>query len=63
MANKHMSPLTVFYDADCGFCQASINWLSKDLKCEVKKIPYQSEEKIKKYHMVNLSVANEKMQA
>lgn len=63
MASKYMNTITVFYDADCGFCQASIDWLSKDLVCNIQKIPYQNQQRIKGYELVDLSIANEKMQA
>lgn len=62
MASKYMNNITIFYDADCGFCQASVDWLSKDLVLNIEKIPYQNKEKIDKYKLVDLSIADEKMQ-
>ncbi len=37
---KNNSKITVIYDGECRFCQASVNWLALDL--EFKSIPFQS---------------------
>lgn len=50
----------LFYDADCGFCQASVDWISKDIN--IKLIPYQNIEEIKKYPNIDLLISNDEIQ-
>ena len=39
-----MSKLTLFYDADCGFCSASVDWITRQAassNLDLATIPYQ----------------------
>ena len=51
----------LFYDADCGFCQASVDWLLKDIEIKLSTIPYQNIEQVKQYP-IDLSIADDEIQ-
>lgn len=53
---------TLFYDSDCGFCQASVDWLLKDIQIKLSTIPYQNIEEVKEYPKVNISLSNDEIQ-
>jgi len=59
-----MALVTLFYDADCGFCQSSVDWLLRRSRPNTfQVVPYQDETKIKKYPMVDRTLADKGIQA
>jgi len=59
-----MALVTLFYDADCGFCQASVDWLlQKSRPGTFQLVAYQDETEIKKYPMVDRTLADKGIQA
>ena len=59
-----MASVTLFYDADCGFCQASVDWLlQKSRPGTFQLVAYQDEINIKKYPMVDRALADKGIQA
>ena len=48
--------LILFYDADCGFCQRSVSWLSKQLSPQIlSALAYQTPELAVTYPELDLS--------
>jgi predicted DCC family thiol-disulfide oxidoreductase YuxK len=59
-----MSQVILFYDADCGFCQASADWLLRKSRTNTfQVVAYQDETEIKKYPMVDRTLADKGIQA
>lgn len=59
-----MAQVTLFYDADCGFCQASVDWLMRRAKPGTfEPVAYQNDKRMHEYPMVDLSVADKGIQA
>lgn len=59
-----MAQATLFYDADCGFCQGSVEWLSaRALPNTFDLVAYQDEQALKKFPMVDRSLADKGIQA
>jgi predicted DCC family thiol-disulfide oxidoreductase YuxK len=59
-----MALATLFYDADCGFCQASVDWLLQKSRPDTfQVVAYQDETDIKKYPMVDRTLADKGIQA
>jgi len=59
-----MSQVILFYDADCGFCQASIDWLLRKSRPNTfQVVAYQDEAGIKKYPRVDRTLADKGIQA
>jgi predicted DCC family thiol-disulfide oxidoreductase YuxK len=59
-----MAKVVLFYDADCGFCQASVDWLmSKSRPDTFQPVAYQDEPKMERYPMVNRALADKGIQA
>jgi predicted DCC family thiol-disulfide oxidoreductase YuxK len=59
-----MAFVTLFYDADCGFCQASVDWLlRKSRSGTFRFVAYQDETEIKKYPMVDRTLVDKGIQA
>lgn len=54
--------LILFYDADCGFCQMSVNWLIKNVDCNPTIIQYQNKEELNKFNDLNRSLVNKEIQ-
>lgn len=55
--------LTVFFDADCGFCQASCEWLERhDKTCAMRFFPYQMPNLAELYPQVDLAHADRGLQ-
>ena len=59
-----MSQVTLFYDADCGFCQGSVDWLlSHSLPGTFDPVAYQDEQVVRKFPMVDPTLADKGIQA
>jgi predicted DCC family thiol-disulfide oxidoreductase YuxK len=59
-----MAFVTLFYDADCGFCQASVDWLLRKSRTNTfQLVAYQDETEIKKYPMVDRTLVDKGIQA
>jgi len=59
-----MALVTLFYDADCGFCQASVDWLvKKGRPGTFETVAYQDEERLNRYPMVDRTMADKGIQA
>jgi predicted DCC family thiol-disulfide oxidoreductase YuxK len=59
-----MAFVTLFYDADCGFCQASVDWLLRKSRPDTfQVVAYQDETEIKKYPMVDRTLVDKGIQA
>lgn len=59
-----MARVTLFYDADCGFCQASVDWLvDRAVPGTFAPIAYQNEKEINRYPMVDRTLADKGIQA
>lgn len=59
-----MARIALFYDADCGFCQASVDWLVKrSLSGTFEVIAYQDEKRMHRYPMVDRTLADKGIQA
>ena len=59
-----MALVTLFYDADCGFCQRSVDWLmAKSRAGTFEAVPYQDEKRMGQYPMVNRALADRGIQA
>ncbi len=53
----------LFYDADCGFCQKSVDWLKKRIDPTLfKSIPYQQPDIATSYPEIDLTRANHGVQ-
>ncbi|NDE85583.1 MAG: DUF393 domain-containing protein, partial [Verrucomicrobia bacterium] len=60
---KPMARVTLFYDADCGFCQASVDWLvKKGRPGTFETVAYQDEERLNRYPMVDRTMADKGIQ-
>ena len=61
---KGMAQVTLFYDADCGFCQASVDWLiGRSRPGTFHPVAYQDEAALKSYPMVDRTVADKGIQS
>ena len=59
-----MGRIILFYDADCGFCQASVDWLIQRGRPDTfETIAYQDEERMSRYPMVDRTLADKGIQA
>jgi predicted DCC family thiol-disulfide oxidoreductase YuxK len=59
-----MAQVTLFYDADCGFCQGSVDWLLKRAKeGTFDPVGYQDDERMRNFPMVDRSLADKGIQA
>lgn len=59
-----MGRVTLFYDADCGFCQASVDWLvQRGRPGTFETIAYQDEERMSRYPMIDRTLADKGIQA
>ena len=59
-----MAQVTLFYDADCGFCQGSVDWLlAHALPGTFDPVAYQDGQAVRKFPMVDLSLADKGIQA
>ena len=59
-----MGRIMLFYDADCGFCQASVDWLiQKSPPDTFQTIAYQDGERMSRYPMVDRTLADKGIQA
>lgn len=59
MANRD---LILFYDGDCGLCEAAINWLIKNVDSDVRTIQYQDQAELKKFNNLNKYLINKEIQ-
>lgn len=58
-----MALATLFYDADCGFCQTSVEWLLGKARPDTfDPIAYQDDEAMRKFPMVDLTLADKGIQ-
>lgn len=59
-----MAKVTLFYDADCGFCQGSVDWiLARAQPDTFDPVAYQDDRALKKFPMVDASLADKGIQA
>ena len=59
-----MAKGTLFYDADCGFCQASVDWLVQRAPVGTfQTVAYQDEEALRRFPMVDRTLADKGIQA
>ena len=59
-----MAQVTLFYDADCGFCQGSVDWLlAHALPGTFDPVAYQDGQAVRKFPMVDPSLADKGIQA
>ena len=59
-----MAQVTLFYDADCGFCQGSVDWLlARAQPGTFTPVAYQDERAVKKFPMVDRNLADKGIQA
>ena len=59
-----MARVTLFYDADCGFCQGSVEWLLARSRSETfHPVAYQDEVAMKGFPMVDRTLADKGIQA
>jgi len=59
-----MAQVTLFYDADCGFCQGSVDWLLKRARAGTfDPVGYQDDERMRNFPMVDRSLADKGIQA
>ncbi len=59
-----MAKVTLFYDADCGFCQGSVEWLlAHSLPCTFDPVAYQDDQAVRKFPMVDPALADKGIQA
>lgn len=59
-----MGRITLFYDADCGFCQASVDWLlQRSPPGTFATVAYQDEGGMRRYPMVDRTLADKGIQA
>jgi len=58
-----MGQVTLFYDADCGFCQGSVEWLLARSRSETfHPVAYQDEQAMKAFPMVDRTLADKGIQ-
>jgi predicted DCC family thiol-disulfide oxidoreductase YuxK len=59
-----MAKVTLFYDADCGFCQGSVDWLlTRALPGTFDPVAYQDDQALREFPMVDASLADKGIQA
>ena len=59
-----MARVTLFYDADCGFCQGSVEWLlAHSLPGTFDPVAYQDDQAVRKFPMVDPALADKGIQA
>ena len=59
-----MAPVVLFFDADCGFCQASVDWLTgKSRPGTFQPVAYQEEATLRNYPMVDRTLADKGIQS
>ena len=59
-----MAQVTLFYDADCGFCQGSVDWLlAHALPGTFDPVAYQDGQAVRKFPMVDPTLAGKGIQA
>ncbi len=59
-----MAQVTLFYDADCGFCQGSVEWLLARARPDTfDPVAYQDEPGLWKFPMVDRNLADKGIQA
>lgn len=59
-----MAQVTLFYDADCGFCQGSVDWLlARALPDTFDPVPYQDGQALREFPMVDPTLADKGIQA
>ena len=59
-----MAKVILFYDADCGFCQGSVDWLlAKAGPGVFDPVAYQNGQALKKFPMVDPGLADKGIQA
>ena len=59
-----MAQVTLFYDADCGFCQGSVDWLlSRARPGTFDTVAYQNDRALEKFPMVDRNLADKGIQA
>lgn len=59
-----MAQVTLFYDADCGFCQGSVDWLlAHALPDTFDAVAYQDGQVLRKFPLVDPSLADKGIQA
>lgn len=59
-----MAKATLFYDANCGFCQRSVEWILKKARPGTfDLVGYQDDERMRNFPMVDRSLADKGIQA
>jgi len=59
-----MAQVTLFYDADCGFCQGSVDWLlARALPGTFDPVAYQDDHAMREFPMVDRTLADKGIQA
>ena len=59
-----MARVTLFYDADCGFCQSSVEWMLRQARPGTfDPVAYQDDEGMRKFPMVDRTLADKGIQA
>ena len=59
-----MARVTLFYDADCGFCQGSVEWLlARALPDTFDPVAYQDDHAMRDFPMVDRTLADKGIQA
>ena len=59
-----MAKVTLFYDADCGFCQRSVDWLlARALSDTFDPVAYQDHQALREFPLVDASLADKGIQA
>lgn len=58
-----MAKVTLFYDADCGFCQGSVDWLLKRAPSDTfDPVAYQDGQALRRFPMVDPTLADKGIQ-
>ena len=58
-----MVKVTLFYDADCGFCQSSVDWLlARALPDTFDPVAYQDNQALRRFPMVDPTLADKGIQ-
>ena len=59
-----MALVTLFYDADCGFCQSSVEWMLRRARPGTfDPVAYQDDEAMRLFPMVDRTLADKGIQA
>lgn len=59
-----MALVTLFYDADCGFCQSSVEWILRSARPGTfNPVAYQDDEGMRLFPMVDRTIADKGIQA